>query len=183
MRKSKIFTGLLVLSLLCSLCVPAFATEVSTSGGTGEVPVNLTTEAPVFSVTVPTSLPITVKADGSHVYATNAKIVNNSKGMVEVTNMEIEGDNGWAIVDYATDMAEQAVDTKVVAMKINNCETTGDDAIAFDNTGYVNFNVMTGVDGDNNIIPIVYDAKLPTQSTVIDGTSIANVVFTLAWYK
>lgn len=183
MRNSKILTSLLVLSLLCSFCIPAFATEVSTSGGSGEVPVNLTTEAPVFSVTVPTSLPITVKADGSHVYATNAKIINNSKGMVEVTDMTISGANSWEIVDYDTDMAAQAVDTKVVAMKINNCETTGEDAIAFDNTGYANFNVMTGVDGDNNTISIVYDAKLPTQSSVIDGTSIANVVFTLAWYK
>ena len=183
MKGSKFVTGLLVLSILFSFCVPAFAVNVNTSGSTGEVPVELTTEAPVFSVTVPTSLPITVKADGSHVYATNAKIVNNSKGMVEVTNMEIEGDNGWAIVDYNTDMAEQAVDTKVVAMKINNCTTTGADAIDFENAGHLNFNVMTGVDGDNNIIPITYDAKLPTQSTIIDGTSIATVIFTLAWYK
>ena len=183
MKKSKLVTGLLVLSILFSFCVPAFAVNVNTSGSTGEVPVELTTEAPIFSVTVPTSLPITVKADGSHVYATNAKIINNSKGMVEVTNMEIEGDNGWVIADYNTDMAEEAVDTQIVAMKINNCVTTGPDAIDFDNTGYVNFNVMTGVDGNNNIIPITYDAKLPTQSTIINGTSIATVIFTLAWYK
>lgn len=183
MKVSKILTSILVLSLLFSLCVPAFAVDVNTSGSTGEVPVELTTEAPIFSVTVPTSLPITVKADGSHVYATNAKIINNSKGMVEVTNMEIEGTNGWVIVDYDTDMAAEAVDTKVVAMKINNCETTGADAIAFDNTGYANFNVMTGVDGTDNTIPITYDAKLPTQSTIINGTSIATVIFTLAWYK
>ena len=137
MKFSKMLTSLLVMCLLCSMCVSVFAAVVSTDGSTGSVPVTLTTEVPTFSVTVPTALPITVKADGTHVYATNVEIVNNSKGMVHVVDMDIEGANSWVTVDYdSADMASEPVDSQVVALNVNGDKTTGENTNTFTASNY-----------------------------------------------
>jgi hypothetical protein len=178
--KKKVLSGFLALSMITALSIPVFAGTVSIDGDGGPVPVTLTTEAPVFSVTVPTELPIDVAADGTHTYATNVVITNLSKGPVKVSNLEISGQNGWEIVAWDTDMAEQEVDTKAVAMNINGAKTTGTDAINF-SEGV--FQVMTGVDGDDNQAEITYSAKLPTQSSVLTDIEIAEVIFTVTWNK
>ena len=83
MIKSKIMSGLLVCGLMASLAVPTFAADISTSGGSQEVPAVLDAEAATFSVTVPTSLPISVSATGEVTTADDVKIVNNSHGAVD----------------------------------------------------------------------------------------------------
>ena len=57
--------------------------------------VNLDVEAPTFSVTVPTALPINVDANGEVTTSSDAKIVNNSHGSVIVTNVTVTGKNDW----------------------------------------------------------------------------------------
>lgn len=170
----------MALTLSISLCAPAFATNVEVADGTGSVPVELTTEAATFSVTVPTSLPITVKADGSIVTATDAKIVNNSHGAVLVSNMTIAGTNDWAIDNFDTmDPASMKVGTKKLGMEINGDKTTGADAISFTQA---NFPVLAGKNDTNtDELPIVYNAKVPAQATVVSGQNVASVVFTVGW--
>ena len=92
--KPKFLSLLLVLSLLLSV-TPVLAAE-----GDQTVPVDLTVEAPIFSVTVPIALPITITEDGSVVTSTTAAIINNSAGPVAITSVD-KGINGWATVGYA----------------------------------------------------------------------------------
>lgn len=173
---------LLALVMSVSMCVPAFATNIEVSGSGTDVPVELTTEAATFSVTVPTALPINVDAAGVVSVANDAKIINNSYGSVIVSNMTIAGANDWATVDFDTmDVASIKVGTKEVAMTINNDKTTGADTITFTQE---NFPVIGGATADDTTdeLPIVYDAKVPAQSTAISDTTIATVVFTVGWY-
>lgn len=58
--------------------------------GPNEVLVELTTESAQFSVTLPTSLPVHVDADGVVTVATDAKITNNSAGPVKIMGCLIQ---------------------------------------------------------------------------------------------
>lgn len=181
MKNVKLLSGMLAMALACGLAVPAFAADVSTAGGTGNVPVELTVETPTFSVTVPTSLPVSLKADGSVVTSNSVKIVNNSYGAVKVTNMTIAGADGWATVDYDTaNMSAEKVDSKKIAMKINNDKTTGANAISFTSS---NFPKMDGVNAStSDELSITYDAKIPAQSAQLTvAKTICNVIFTVGW--
>lgn len=178
----KVLSTAMACAMMLALAVPTFAagTSIDAPGGTGTTPVVLTAEATTFNVTVPTNLPITVAADGKVSVAENAKITNNSFGAVKVTSMTIEGQNTWATVDYdSTEMTEQKVDSKLVAMQINNDKTTGSDTISF-TPG--NFPKLDGKnDGDTDELKVTYNAKVPAQSERIESETVANVIFTVGW--
>lgn len=59
--------------------------SVDPTTGSASVPVNVTREAATFSVVVPTTLPISVDADGNVTTATDATIINNSSAPVTLT--------------------------------------------------------------------------------------------------
>lgn len=180
MIKSKIMSGLLVCGLMASLAVPTFAADISTSGGSQEVPAVLDADAATFSVTVPTSLPISVSATGEVTTADDVKIVNNSHGAVKVTNMTIAGSSDWEIVDFdSANMAAEKVGSHKIAMTINNEKTTADDTISFSES---NFTKMDGKNaGDTDELKLTYDAKIPAQSTALDSETVANVTFVVGW--
>lgn len=173
----------LVLALVMAvsmMTVGATAAEVTTAGSTGEVPVKLTVSGATFSVTVPTELPISVSADGTYTYATDAKIVNNSNGQVKVSNVAVSGVGDWEIVGYdAADMTKEKVGAHKIALQINAEKTTADDTITFD---AANWAVMDGVnDSDSDELPITYAAKVAPQAEEITGEAVVSVVFTVAW--
>lgn len=173
----------LVLALVMAvsmMAVGATAAEITTAGSTGEVPVKLTVAGATFSVTVPTELPISVAADGTYTYADNAKIVNNSKGQVKVTNVAVSGVGDWEIVGYdAADMTKEKVGAHKIALQINGEKTTADDTITFE-AG--NWTVMDGVNATaSDELPITYDAKVAPQSSELTGESVVTVVFTIGW--
>ena len=175
----KILSGVLATVLVASLTVPTFATQLN-SAGDATIPVELTVTAATFSVTVPTALPITVDATGAVTTATDAKIVNNSHGAVKVTNMTISGVDDWVIVDYdSANMSAEKANSHKVAMVINGDKTTADDTISFTES---NFPKLDGTNaGDTDELVINYNAKLPAQTAAINGSAIANIVFTVGW--
>ena len=183
MKSKKILTSLLALSMATSMmAVPVFATgiTVGADGEGAEVPVELTTEAATFSVTVPTSLPISVAADGTITTATDAKIVNNGCGAVLVTNVAIEGIDTWEVVDFdSADMTKEKVGATKVAMKINNDVTTGDDAITFTQSNWTS--IAGKNDTDTDELAITYEAKVPAQAAALNDVSVCNVTFTVGW--
>ena len=63
--KKTIVCAALALVMLCACASPAWAAGIDTAGGTGTSPVTLTVTPAVFSVTVPTDLPVTMTADGT----------------------------------------------------------------------------------------------------------------------
>ena len=62
---------------------------------------------PVFSVTVPAALSLTVSEQGEVYAANNAAIVNHSTAAVQVTGVTVSAVNGWTLTPYDTDMASQ----------------------------------------------------------------------------
>lgn len=172
---TKFFSLFLVLAMLLS------ATPVMAAEGDQTVPVDLTVEAPNFSVTVPFSLPITIEADGSITTSDSAAIINNSAGPVVITAVETKGINGWATVAYGTiDMTTVKVNTKDVSLQLifgdeldgTVVKTTGEDTN--DLTGFIRI-------AKGETLPLLYNAEVPAQTAVYESAQIAEVIFTIGW--
>ena len=186
MKSKKLISSLLAISMLASLSTAAFAEmgppSIDESGGNESVPVTLNVEPAIFSVTVPSVLPVSVTADGEVVCAESgeARIINHSHGAVKVTNLEIDAINGWETVDFDNaNMHKAQVNSRLFAFTINNEKTTGADAITFDTA---NFPVLDGAnDTDSDELVIDYDALIAPQNAAVVDMDIANIVFTIAW--
>ena len=190
MKVKKVLPLVLAASMAVS-SIPVFAdTTLSSSGATGSVPVTVSSEAPTFSVTVPTSLPIGIDEDGGVTTATDApKIVNNSVGPVRVSNLTIQHSGDWATVDYAANkdnLASDKVGTKHVAVTAgakSNADdkdtkwerTTGEDAISFTQS---NWDAIAGGGGE---FEIGYDAYIPLQDKALNNVEVAQLIFTISW--
>lgn len=171
---SKLLSLCLVLAMVLSV-TPVFAADDQT------VPALLTVEEPIFSVTLPLSLPVTIAEDGSIVTAPGAEIVNHSAGPVVITNIETKGINGWETVEYGTiDMATAKVNTKDVSLQLifgdeetgTTIITTGEDTNSF--TDFIRL-------AKDETLPLPYSAEVPAQSGVYDAAQIAEVIFTIGW--
>ena len=165
--------------MMISAVVPTAvqATEINAAGN-GSAPVVLDVEAPTFSVTVPTGLPIYVDAEGVVTTADDVYIVNNSHGSVAVTGVTITAKNGWSTVDVAKNLANEPVNTQEFSMTINNETTTGADAITFDQSNWPAIAAVN--DSDTDQFHLVYDADVAPQTNALNK-DIADVVFTIGW--
>lgn len=169
----QISSVLLSLALtLCMLTPAVSAAEITTAGGTNEVPVELTQEATAFSVTVPTVLPVDVSATGVVTVATDNKIVNNSFGPVEVKGIEIVSLNDWVLQEFSTDFK-----TKKVGIKEYGFQMNGEDVATDGSCSAESFGVIPG----NDEISFSYNANVASQNTALDKEQIAQVVFTMGW--
>ena len=158
----------------------AFA-NITTDGGTGSAVVELTAEAPTFSVTVPTSLTVDIDGMGNVTVANNAKIVNDSYGAVKVTDVTVIGGDEWTAVDYETDMSKEIVGKKIFGFNINDSATNAGGDFVFDQAS---FPVIDGRnDTDSDELAVSYDVKLPAQRDAVAGANIATVTFTIGWYE
>ena len=120
-----------------------------------------------FSVTVPATLPITVKADGSTETATNAAIVNNSSDAVKVTDVTIITSDGWSQAN-SNDFSATPVGTKSFYISItDNSESKA---------AVTNQTINAA-----NRLTLAYEAGVPAQSEALSEQTIATVVFTVAW--
>lgn len=74
---------------------------------TSQLPVNaantsidITGEATLLNVTVPTNLPIVLNADGTNTLPTDFKIINNSPiGAVKISKVDLKANKNWKIVN------------------------------------------------------------------------------------
>ena len=153
--------------------------SVDPTTGSASVPVNVTREAATFSVVVPTTLPISVDADGNVTTATDAAIINNSGAPVAVTKVELASLSDWTLAAYSRDILNLPVDTRQFGLQMN----IGDKTIATSNSGTsdilsdsLNARIAKGQN-----CAVTYNALFPAQTAAVSGTRIANVVFTVAW--
>ena len=200
---SKIVSLVLAVAMCCCMCVTAFAAEdntISTAGGSGTTPVNLSTTkngqiggdpaATAMSVTVPTALPMAMAQDGSVTTATNCKIINNSFGAVRVKTVTIAGANGWTLTTFGdkSTLASAKVDSDKLGfaltlgggaqVKTDNSNTASQTLISAPVTGCY----MTGVGNQTgNSISVIYDAIVTPLSSAVTNATIANVVFIVEW--
>lgn len=163
---------LLLAVVMLGACFPAgMAAEDQTSG---TVPVIITASAPTFSVTVPTTLPIHMDANGG-ITCGNITITNNSSGPVLVEDTQIAPLNGWTLADYATTSFTDANKGQHrAALQLNRS----------------NGLTATGADTNEDFIPagggrqtISTAAKIPYQGANAVNTNIAQIVFVLGWHK
>ena len=153
--------------------------SVDPTTGAASVPVTVAREAATFSVTVPTTLPISVDANGNVTTATDAAINNNSGAPVAVTKVELTSQNNWTLAAYSRDILNLPVDTKQFGLQMN----IGDKTVATSNSGTsdilsdsLNARIAKGQNCAVN-----YNALFPAQTAAVSDTQIANVVFTVGW--
>ena len=107
--------------LAAQMAVPAFAKEFSTT-------MPLTATAPTFSVTLPTSIPISVTTEGKVITPNNLSIMNNSGGPVEVTSISVESGSDWMLTDYnngdPSNLLKQGIDKHLFAFGLTVNEDT-----------------------------------------------------------
>lgn len=159
--------------------ISAKAPQSIPPSGAASVPVTVAREAATFSVTVPTTLPISVDANGNVTTATDAAIINNSGAPVAVTKVELASLSDWTLAAYSRDILNLSVDAKQFGLQMN----IGDKTIATSNSGTsdilsdsLNARIAKGQNCAVN-----YNALFPAQTAAVSDTKIANVVFTVGW--
>ena len=197
----KTISLILAVCMLASLAISASAANtVDASDGTGTSSVTLSSTADgsiggdpaatKMSVTVPTVLPIAVGTDGTVSTATDAKIVNNSFGAVKVASVNIEAAQGWALTAFGSKdtLAHEKVNSNKFGFQIalgNGEKKLTDNKSASKQTlldTAIEGCYMSGAgDQTANSVEVTYDAIVTPVSEAITNTSIASVLFVIAW--
>ena len=197
----KTISLILAVCMIASLAISASAANtVDVAGGTGTSSVTLSSTADgsiggdpaatKMSVTVPTVLPIAVGTDGTVSTASDAKIVNNSFGAVKVASVNIEAAQGWALTAFGNKdtLAHEKVNSNKFGFQIalgNGAAQITDNKNASKQTlldTAIEGCFMSGVgDQTANSVEVTYDAIVTPVSEAITNTSIASVLFVIAW--
>ena len=174
-NRTKFFSLFLVLAMLLS------ATPVMAAEGEQITSVDLTVEEPIFSVTVPMALPITITEQGEILTSDTAAVINNSAGPVVITDIQTKGINGWETAAFGSiDIATAKVNSKNVSLQLifgdkdtgTTVSTTGEDTNDF--AGFIRL-------AKAETLPLLYDAEVPAQTTAYESAQIAEVIFTVGW--
>lgn len=170
-----------------ALGMSAFAANDVSAPGAGTTPVTVTAEASTFNVTVPTAIPLAVKADGTVTVPENVEIINNSSGPVKVTSVAMNN-SAWSMTDYNGGDRAKLAAAKVGSKKLGLSLTAKNEAEASNKDGNQTFSptkwLMQGKDGGtaNAKLPITVGAIATANDTAISvAETAANVIFTLAW--
>ena len=163
--------------------VSSFQT-VNTTTGAADVPITVTRDAPTFSVTVPTSMPISVGADGKVTTAGNVAIENNSSRSVCVKSVVINAAADWTLAKFdKAAMQNEAIDSK----KLGFSMTIGTQHTAATTTTGQSETIGSYTASDITIdagsqLAITYDGVIPTQvNGIAADTKAASIIFTVDW--
>ena len=170
-----------------ALGMSAFAANDVSAPGAGTTPVTVTAEASTFNVTVPTAIPLAVKADGTVTVPENVEIINNSSGPVKVTSVAMNN-SAWSMTDYNGGSRAKIAAEKVGSKKLGLSLTAKGEEEASKTDGNQTLTpsqwLMQGKDGGtaNAKLPITVGAIATANDTAISvAETAANVIFTLAW--
>lgn len=196
----KIGALVLAFALFCCASVPtAFAAEITTNGGNGITPVNLSSTidgtlggdpaATALSVTIPTALPLAMSVNGDIATADDVRITNNSYGAVKVMTVTISGANGWSLVPFGdkSSLASEKVDSNKLGFSMSigdgqwkSTDTSGNTQVMYPDS--IEGCYMTGCgDTDNNYVGVDYDAIASAVSEAITAQTVAKVVFVVGF--
>ena len=125
-----------------------------------------------FSVTVPATLSLVMDKDGKVYTPTNAVITNNSTAAVKVTGISLTPKNGWSVVPYSTNMANEKVDSRKIGLKLRDSQSVSGNIMPV--TG--NWNISKGSN-----LPLTYSAVVSATSQPITGQNVLNVTFVIDW--
>lgn len=171
------------------------------SGGKSEntIPVQISADATVFDVTVPTAFPVTMDpSTGVVTPADNTIITNNSYGSIKVSNIKVNKVGDWKLAAYDTDMSKEAVDANKIGVQITPqggaqgskgtaLATTNADAntqtLLDDAAGTAAEWIINGKDAtdQSNKLTVLYNANASAVSQTITNATVANIVVTVSW--
>lgn len=175
---------------ICHDCLTAKVNEykasyktVDTITGAADVPITVTRDAPTFSVTVPTSMPISVGADGKVTTAGNVAIENNSSRSVCVKSVVINAASGWTLAKFdKTAMAKEPIDSKKIGFSLTMGTQTAATTKAGQTEAIGTYTTSDIIIQNDSQLPITYDGTIPAQvSGIAADTQAASVVFTVDW--
>jgi hypothetical protein len=200
----KLAAVLLTASLVVAAVPGAFATEITstddetTTNGTvyesltngscdATTTIKLTASAPTFKVTVPTSISIAVKSDGSVVCPTNYNIVNGSGAAVKVSNVTMSKKTNWTLAQYGNDLSLLQFDSKTLSFQLSatsgqttdNAKTDGiNAALTHSQTLWQTY--WTIGKGSTLNVGVAADSS-PFTDPITTSTDVASIVFTIGW--
>lgn len=196
----KILAIVLTLCMVCAMSATAFANDVSTPGGSGSTPVNLSSTdngsiggdpaATAMSVTVPTALPMAMSQTGDVTTATDCQIINNSYGAVRVKSVTISTEGGWKLTAFGdkSTLAKEKVNSNKLgfAMSIGGGSTVQTDASNDASQTLISSPVigcyMSGIgDTTGNAVNVNYSAIVTPLSAPVTSATVATVVFVIEW--
>ena len=114
----------------------------------------------------------TVDKDGKVYTPTNAVITNNSTAAVKVTGISLTPKNGWTVVPYSTNMANQKVDSHKIGLKLRDSKSTSGNTMPV--TG--NWDIAKGSN-----LPLTYSAVVSATSQPITGRNVLDITFVIDW--
>lgn len=124
-----------------------------------------------FSVTVPAYLLVVISQDGTVFSAVTAEIINHSTAAVAVTDISFTTGNGWTLVPYTTEMADEKVDSRQIGFLLNGTD------------GYHGTLANDGrwIAEKDSSIPLSYDAVVSATSEILKDEQVLTIVFVLDW--
>lgn len=167
-----------VLSLLLAtvMATSCFSGAYAESG----VPVKVTTEPAVISVTVPLSLPCVFDENFDMITPTEKpKITNNSPAPIKITSVKLDDVNPeWESgIDNSDTLKEKPIDTKKFSFKINDSfyitNLTPDDDVQ-----YCNFSTQINPAASEEFS---YEMMIPAQSQAMTDDTLCKLVFVFDW--
>ncbi len=176
MSKSNISKRLLCLCLCFLLnCTVVYGDDMHSSN------ISVSSSALVFDVIVPTVLPVVVNSEGIISVPDDFKITNNSSNLVEVSKVNISGENGWEVVTYSDNFEGYPVDSKKVGVSVISAFRTGtylsEDFFQPYTSSVSGWNKIEAEGGELNL---TYNINLSSE-TVSRTETVANIEFIIDW--
>ena len=160
-------------SCVCGYCGEDYEDHADTNGdGACDTCSYLMT---FFSVTVPANMSLAVANDGYVYSATNAAVVNNSSHAVEITSVTVTAGDGWTIVPYDYNMADEKVDSKLIGFYLNDAMTT-----QIGTSEKLSLPMNWTIDSGDSFA-LEYDAVVSATSDVLTNEQVLTLVFVINW--
>ena len=126
----------------------------------------------VFSVCVPTALPIYASSDGTVTCADNLQIINNAASPIAVTDITVTAENGWELSDMNEDFSSMPLDSNRFALSF--CGST------VPLSGCADLANIPALEGYETFT-VFYDARVSPCSCPLEGEMIGSIVFTVGY--
>ena len=162
---------LISIALAMALSMMLFITANAADSDNLDSALALTAEPAVFSVTVPTTLPVAIDSNGVVTCADNAKVINNSKAPIRIARCTVTPASSWTLSAWDTNFNAVQAGRKEMAMQLfgQGVPTAG--------TLTLTNEVISG----GGEAPLNYDVKLPMQLAAASSLKIADVTFVISW--
>ncbi len=184
MKKNKLLTTAVALSVLATAGIATVPVHAAETGSTGQAAVKVTHEGTQISATLPTSFDFTMHETGEVERTDYSSIVNESLAPIAISNVTIEEANGWEVKTFSTfDHKLAKVDTKFFAMEMAGYDITSK-TLGQDIRAYYEAIPSGSSPGWRHAKKCDLDeveAKFSLQSEAMTNQKVADITITVDW--